>query len=302
MAKNAYPSFSPVSTYKHPIMGKVEVYDFTDAKRGAPMSDGNGVQTDFFRNGAEVNNPKQYGIKLFSTSIEAFAAFQRQRLAAKIKAAPPVGCMVQWKVGRWSRWGYKTCIADTSSYLMVNLLCHTGAMAKYIEWARWAGVADKSVQENWKQFKVDSDHSLIWQRDEKGDIRRGKRGEWMMRSKADLRADKRIVEHAGGGFSARFAIDNFEPEAKGSILLKKLKSVNLTGTQYDNLWEIHDDGTFTFERDPRLELGSNWIKSDRATMGNDLHTGNVGVWRGHAVCIDFGFHCVLSNLMDRSIF
>lgn len=299
MAKNAYPSFSPASTYKHPIMGKVEVYDFTNAKRGAPMSDGCGAQTDFFRNGAEINNPKQYGIKLFSTSIEAFAAFQRQRLAAKIKAAPPVGCMVQWKVGRWSRWGYKTCIADTSSRCMVNLLCHTKAMAKYIDWARWAGVTMNSVQTNWEQFMKDTDPMMIWRRDANGDILKNAKGEWVRRPEADLAADGRLAKNAWG-YEPKWSIDDFSPDAKGSILSKKLKKLSLTGTQYDNLWDLHDDGTYSFDRDPRLELGSTWNKRDGATMGNDLHDGNVGVWRGHAVCIDFGFHCVLSNLVGNA--
>lgn len=298
MAKNAYPRFTPASTYKHPIMGKVEVFDFTSAKRGAPMSDGCGAQTDFFRNGAEVNNPKQYGIKLFSTSIEAFAAFQRQRLAAKVKAAPPVGCMVQWKVGRWSRWGYKTCIADTSSTLMVSLLCHPSAMKLYKKWAKWAAVEDNSLTDNFEDFKRDTDPLLVWQRDAKGDILRNAKGEWVRRPEADLAADPRLVK-TGWGYKPKWDVDGFEPEAKGSILSKKLRSIDLTGTQYDNLWDLHDDGTFTFDPDPRLELGSEWMDDDGATMGNDLHGGNVGVWRGNAVCIDFGFHCVLSELVGN---
>ena len=297
MAKNAYPSFSPASTYKHPIMGKVEVYDFTSAKRGHFVPDGCGAQTDFFRNGAEVNNPKQYGIKLFSTSIEALAAFQRQRLAAKVKAAPPVGCMVQWKIGRWSRWGYKTCIADMSSRLMVNLLCHTKAMANYIAWARWAGVAERSVEDNFEAFKKDTDPMSIWQRDKYGDILKNAKGEWVRRTSDDLDADKRFIKNKWGHYEPRWGIDDYDAEARGSILSKKLRNIDLTGTQYDNLMDLHDDGTYSFKPDPRLALGSKWRKRDGATMGNDLHSGNVGVWKGRAVCIDFGFHCVLSNLV-----
>lgn len=304
MAKTAsYPKFSPASTYKHPIMGKVEVYDFTKAKRGAPMSDGAGAQTDFFRNNAEIDNPKQFGIKLFSTSIEAFAAFQRQRMAAKARVAPPVGCMVQWKIGRWSRWGYKTCIADTSCPTAAVLLAVPEARERYNGWAKWADRTSYTVAENMEFFRKDTDWLLQYKRDANGKIVE-RDFQYVRRPLRDLLQDPRLegFDHDDNGnprdFRPRWSIDNYDAASRSSTLLKTLKGISLTGTQYDNLWEIHDDGTYSFQRDTRLELGSEWVRRDGARMGNDLHNGNIGVWRGRAVCIDFGFHCVLSKLNE----
>lgn len=304
MAKTAsYPAFVPASTYKHPIMGKVEVFDFTDRPRGAPMSDGAGAQTDFFRNNAEIDNPKQFGIKLFSTSIEAYAAFQRQRLAAKARVAPPVGCMVQWKVGRWSRWGYKTCIADTSCPTHAVLLAVPEALKRYNAWAKWADRTEFSLSDNLDFFRRDTDWRLHFKRDADGRIVE-KDYAYVRRPLRDLLQDPRLegfdIDENGNprDFRPKWCINNYDAACKLSRLAKKLKDISLTGAQYDNLWEIHDDGSYSFHRDPRLELGSNWKKSDRATMGNDLHNGNIGVWRGRAVCIDFGFHCVLSKFTD----
>lgn len=304
MAKTAsYPKFSPASTYKHPIMGKVEVYDFTKAKRGAPMSDGAGAQTDFFRNNAEIDNPKQFGIKLFSTSIEAFAAFQRQRMAAKARVAPPVGCMVQWKIGRWSRWGYKTCIADTSCPTEAVILAVPEARARYNGWAKWADRTSYTVAENMEFFRKDTDWLLPFVRNAEGRIVE-RDFQYVRRPKADLLQDPRLegfdpdIDGMPRDFRPRWSIDNYDAASRSSTLLKTLKGISLTGTQYDNLWEIHDDGTYSFQRDTRLELGSEWVRRDGARMGNDLHNGNIGVWRGRAVCIDFGFHCVLSKLNE----
>lgn len=304
MAKTAsYPKFSPASTYKHPIMGKVEVYDFTNAKRGAPMSDGAGAQTDFFRNNAEIDNPKQFGIKLFSTSIEAFAAFQRQRMAAKARVAPPVGCMVQWKIGRWSRWGYKTCIADTSCPTAAVLLAVPAARERYNAWAEWADRTSYTVAENMEFFRKDTDWHLQYKRNADGKVVE-RDFQYVRRPYRDLLQDPRLEGFSPDDngnprdFRPRWSIDNYDAASRSSTLLKTLKGISLTGTQYDNLWEIHDDGTYSFQRDTRLELGSEWMRRDEARMGNDLHNGNIGVWRGRAVCIDFGFHCVLSNLNE----
>lgn len=309
MAKTAsYPKFSPASTYKHPIMGKVEVYDFTNAKRGAPMSDGAGAQTDFFLNNAEVNNPKQFGIKLFSTSIEAFAAFQRQRLAAKARVAPPVSCMVQWKVGRWSRWGYKTCIADTSCSMEATILAHPVARRRYNAWAKWANRTQYTIKENKEAFRADTEWNLQYQRNAKGNLVEVGFA-YVRRPLRELLNDSRLegfdrgLDGLAREFRPKWCIDNFDAASSGSNLRKTLEGISLTDTQYDNLWEIHDDGNYSFHRDERLELGSDWIARDGATMGNDLHFGNIGVWRGRAVCIDFGFHCVLSkyNRFDDEI-
>lgn len=295
MAKNAYPRFQATRTYTHKVLGRVKVFDFTN--RNEPEASGAGAQTDFFRNNAEINNPKQFGIKLFSTSIEAFAAYQRQRLAAREDCAPPVGCMVQWKRGRWSRWGYETCIADTggNASTIALILGNPLARKKYNAWAKWAGVSHAAAKmaENIDAFERDSNCWLVFKRDANGKyIDNGI--DWERRPAAELALDERLYQTVSGRYEVKWDISCYSLDTLNSKLRNRLTEISLTGTQYDSLWELHDDGAQSFERDPRLTLGSKFRKSDAATMGGDLHSGNVGLWRNKPVSIDFGFHCVIS--------
>jgi hypothetical protein len=304
MAKTAYPRFKASRIYKHTTLGRVKMFDFT-ADGEMPGLDAAGAQTDFYLNGAEINNPKQFGIKLFSTSIEAFAAYQRQRLAARAGCAPTVGCVVQFKCGRWSRWGYETGIADTSplAKTIALVLGHPMARKNYNAWAKWAGVSSSvaCMADNIERFRIDSNWSLIYQRDEQGKmIQDG--WCWKKRPVEELVRDPRLVYKAiNDDYCAKWDIEPLSLSEYGSTLRKRLLGISLTGTQYDNLFELHDDGDCSFARDPRLYLGSKLRKSDKATMGGDLHDGNIGLWRNRAVCIDFGFHCVVSNLAEAYI-
>jgi hypothetical protein len=122
MSKTPFnPRFVPVRTFTHPIMGRMDYYVI----RRRPKSDGTGAQATFFRNNARPNMKGEYGIKLFPTAAEAFAAYQRQKIAADAGFAPPVRRMVKvlmrgecWcddvdckRKGMKFWYGYQTCIA-----------------------------------------------------------------------------------------------------------------------------------------------------------------------------------------------
>jgi len=299
MAANAYPRFHASRTYTHPVLGRVKVLDFTNKNR-QNLPDGSGAQTDFYRNNAQINNPKQFGIKLFSTSIEALAAYQRQRLAARKRLAPPVGSIIQWKIGRWSRWGYETCIADTSGNASTVALIKANKRVKaiYNAWANWAAVDPKDYAGNISRFQKDTDPDLIYVRDELGNCAI-KDYNPVLRDGRDLLTDGRVrFDPRNNRYVIKWDISWYSLDDRHSTLLHRLKDVDLTGTQYDNLWDLHDDGCNSFAPDPRLFLGSKWDSTDEASLGGDLHGGNIALWRGRPVCIDFGFHCVRSTATD----
>lgn len=104
------PKYRPIRTYTDSIMGRVDEYALRHLK-----SDGMGAQATFLRNNARPNMKREYGIKLFRTPREAFAAFQRQKIAADAGLAPPVRRMVKVKIThkRFADilWGYQTCLA-----------------------------------------------------------------------------------------------------------------------------------------------------------------------------------------------
>lgn len=112
MATTFRPKFVPVRTDTHWIVG---TYDHYILPR-APRSNGYGAQAQFITNNARPNMKREYGIKLFLSISEAYAAYQRQKLAAEQGCAPPVRRMVcveyrHPRLGVVRRWGYQTCIA-----------------------------------------------------------------------------------------------------------------------------------------------------------------------------------------------
>jgi hypothetical protein len=117
------PKYRPIRTFTHATLGRVDEYALRRFR-----SDGSGAQARFLRNNARPNRKCEYGIKLFNTPQEAFAAFQRQKIAADAGLAPPVRRMVKVSVEQRLRfnpytsdlsyqpapvvyWGYQTCIA-----------------------------------------------------------------------------------------------------------------------------------------------------------------------------------------------
>ena len=117
-----HPTYRPFKSTRHPIMGVIDHYITKVDLR----EDARGAQATFLCNNARPNRAREYGIKLFPTDSQAFAAYQRQKIAAAAGAAPPVRRMVcfvapgrryNWeknkyvRVARITYWGYQTSLA-----------------------------------------------------------------------------------------------------------------------------------------------------------------------------------------------
>lgn len=254
-----YPRFTPASVETHPIVGKIKIYEFNRF----PSTNGDGCQSSFFRNGAKVNTLDEFGIKIFNTSVEAFAAYQRQKIAAKAKLAPPVGVMVRWiirsKKGTVNRWGYETGIADISSKSVRLAMLRANPLADedYRNFMR--GFAPSST--------LYTPHSVNVY--------------WEM-------VDEHFIEL---GYSLHSVNDDLG-HTQGS-LCERLSKLNIVGTQYDDISGVDSYGNEAWEN-KRLRLGEKINTRDDMYMGGDLHEGNVGLWNGNVVAIDFGYHCACS--------
>lgn len=248
-------TYKPSHFYTHPIMGKVAVYH-ESKYRGIT---GSGCSADFFLNGAKPDDENHYAIKLFKTSVEAFAAFQRQTLAAKEYLAPPTGHMVQFvmrnKNRTKNRWGYTTCVAriDEHSVRKAIVLASGLITNLYHRYCLFYNLAPKMDEQSLADFSYYMNDSF----------------------------DEGEQNLGGFGDLANRMIDC------GS-LLDMLSDIDISATQYD--------GDYDYETD-RMKLGNARGVSEHA-MCHDLHSGNIGLWRGNPVCIDFGHH-IVSTIEDR---
>jgi hypothetical protein len=73
--------------------------------------------------------------------------------------------------------------------------------------------------------------------------------------------------------------------------------IDLTGTQYDNLASVIDDGC-VWADNIKLRLGQKVDVNDDMMMANDLHRGNIALWKGNPVVIDFGYHIAVPEYRD----
>lgn len=111
------PSFRPSRTFVHPILGKIDEYQFTDAslKRWKKFLNRapSGVQSLFVHNNAKPHNDNHYALKVYNTLTEAAAAWERQSLAARKDLAPPVRRLCKFVCPNGKvYWGYQTCVAS----------------------------------------------------------------------------------------------------------------------------------------------------------------------------------------------
>jgi hypothetical protein len=262
----AYPKIKHNRILQHPILGEVKVYDL----KSVPKSSGSGCQSDFFRNGATANNSKQYALKMFNTSIEALASYQRQKIAAEHGYAPPVGKMVLWVIAKngsrsRNRWGYETCVADTSRYAQMKAMV----------------LGSPVIHDNYNHFCNEND--LVPNLD-KVSVR-------MYWDEVDERWDD--YEYGSG-----CALGDVR-DAKS--LKYKIMDLDIGDTQYDDVSNAYDNGETEWNQN--LRLGVNWndipcSEEDAPYMMNDLHCGNIGLWKGKPVVIDFGYHIACPMYRD----
>lgn len=259
MSKKSYPRFSPSRVETHAIVGTIKVYDIGKY----PKPDGDGCQTSFFRNNAEANNANQFALKMFATSVEAFAAYQRQELASREGLAPPVGAMVRWIVkthkGRTvNRWGYETCLADVSEH------------ARKCAQIRGCPIMAKAYTEYYMAYSDGNNRCRPYSK----------------------HAVESFFNYIGDYDQYDGEIDAYASMStsvgEGS-LRTRLMDISLVGTQYDNLASIYESGS-SWNANGRLFLGSLVTEDDDMYMSNDLHRGNLGLWMGSPVVVDFGYH------------
>ena len=261
----AYPQFRPTRTTHHPVLGRVIVFDHNRP----PRITADGSQASFYRNNAEIDNPFQFGIKIFNTSIEAFAAYQRQKIAAQQGLAPPVGSMVRWIVPasymrdgkiafsnrKVNRWGYETAVAKTDKHstYKASLLACPKFLGDFFHWSKQRGydcrLSRKAVQEYMDFVEFNYNEGMI-------------------------------------DYSSFDLVSNDYTE---DSLMYRLSKINICGTQYDNIANAVGDNA-KWKSNPRLRLGQTYDIPDKAYMSGDLHRGNIGLWRGCPVCVDFGYH------------
>ena len=253
---NTFPRFRPSRTIRHSVVGLIDCYNFSKL----PRDNDAGAQTRFYMNNATPNNARHYGIKLFNTIVEAFAAYQRQKIAAKAHLAPPVRRMVCFRVGNRNYWGYQTCIALVGAKVWSFCVVRgfVAAQRSYSDWSK---------RVNGRVLKVTPELAIRWSNSDEG------RGYYQ---------DLKVFGECW---------DYFEKSTIGGALSDL--SDKIVGTQFDNL---NDFGFNNSRRgckgSARLMLGSKWCKKDRPHFGADLHRNNVGVWKGNPVVIDFGYHIV----------
>jgi len=108
----SYPQFAHKSE-----RNGILVYEFSKLKYYLGKSDYDGfggASSIFLQNNASINVTNQYGLKVFWEQVEAKNAWLRQRKAARVGLAPPVGKRIVLvdRHGTPVRWGYQTCLAD----------------------------------------------------------------------------------------------------------------------------------------------------------------------------------------------
>ena len=178
-------------------------------------------------------------------------------LAAKAGLAPPTGKMIRWVVKSYdgrvvNRWGYETALADTSKKARVK-----ATILSCPQITKW--YTDYVHDHRCKMFSVSSMESFLNE------------------------AEELLFETANGQYFSQFSCASHTTVA-GS-LRHRLMKIDLTGTQYDNIVPVKDDGD-----DWNIRLGRTVTANDDMVMSNDLHRGNIGLWKGNAVVIDFGYH------------
>ena len=271
--KTAYPRFAHDHIETHDVMGKMKVYEFT---RYPSVNDA-GCQTNFFRNNAEVNNPKQFGLKMFNTSVEAFAAYQRQKIAADAGLAPPVGMMIRWIIRRGgqfkdrkiNRWGYETAIADCSPLARrtAQILSSPSIVSSFHAFLMENGISVSNSPFTSKNVnKFFAEWEYMWD---------------------GFCENDPIPSNAIGTLVLCDPFSPFDYLRGERNIRTKLRELDINGTQYDDISE-YDGGTAKWG--DYLRLGMCYNEDHNAHMGNDLHAGNMGLWKNTPVVIDFGYH------------
>jgi hypothetical protein len=146
--KNAsYPKYLPralrtvnLGTKRNPIMVEAVVYQHSKEFKEDFDCCPDGASAVFIPNNAAINNGKQFALKVFYYKDEAYPTWLRQKIAAKVGLAPPVGKMIVVlnKIGKIMRVGYQTAVcnmdeSDSIGQHLVNKLSRNLSTVKLPE-------------------------------------------------------------------------------------------------------------------------------------------------------------------------
>jgi hypothetical protein len=239
-----------------------------------PWSDGSGAQCMWLDNNADTDDADQFGIKLTdrqvgrgdnTAKVAAYAMYQRQKLAADHDLAPPVHGMCCFKVYYAETqelqvyWGYLSCVAEVDEELPFSDDAEAAWYAEVVQPYEEKQEYIEAIRENLDNLGlttrcVASVMGDVYNCADIVDPDCIDKHEW-------------ITDKAEDGY--------FELHNGLGDLQESLNDLDIGGLQND--W-----GT----------IGTTFDETAGITMGGDLHAGNIALWKGRLVCIDFGFHCV----------
>ncbi len=227
-------------------------------------TNGGGTQCTWIKNNAQVNNEAHFGIKLTAQNLgsgnakaASLAMYQRQKLAAEHGCAPPVHGLCCVKV--FSKVAKK--VVTFWGYLscaaeLGGIGENPDALYEFQEYL------DK-CREKWE--KLDEIESML-------DDTNWISGRTQNRVMDFLREETECEHPDDISFYDWCMNSGYNPLDIG-YLQDKLSELDSYSLQHDF-----------------FPIGSKYPKG--SYMGSDLHEGNVALWNGNPVCIDFGYHCL----------
>lgn len=216
-----------------------------------------GAEAAFYMNGAEPNRDDSFAIKLFASLWDAVVAYVRQRAAAQHGYAPPVGRFVVWTcpatqhLGAYPQYGYETAVAD---------VCHD-PVGDYTYAQRRA-----RVRQGFPSPIVEMQTVRILSR------------VWFKNS------DEQKIESWDDLVEALAGDDPFGAHA--SEFADKLNACLPLVNALRDLPATNEEQTEGRKTDPAN--ARTFRESRRRPYYADMHGGNVGIYCGRLVCIDFG--------------
>lgn len=248
--------YKPIdSYYDSDIQEQVDVYEIT----GDPTCLGSGSLCQFLRNNAEFHNPHEFGIKYaWGVSKEDMhAMFVYQNMAYEVGAAPPV-------------------------HRMVKILNHrqpVGGPQTYVYWGYTTSVAE-------------CNHNLVY-----GDYLHHEYEEYCYEYKDAEKSYRNKILKAIGEGDANYFTESLVEDLTGLIEEHFLTVGRLDVEEWaaNNGYVIVPDEDIDELLSRLSNITTRNDHDQECCLGGDLHSGNLAMWQGKYVCIDFSHHSFVEN-------
>lgn len=246
--------YTPIgSYYDSDIQTQVDVYEIT----GNPTCAGSGSICEFLDNNAEPHNPNEFGIKYAPgvSKEEVYNMFVYQDMAHSEGAAPPVHRMVK----------------------IIKRSLHVGDTETFVYWGYTTSVA---VCHN----------NLVY-----GEYLKYDYEEYCFEFKHEKKKYLNEILSAIGKTD-----DDYIPNSLVEDLTGLIEEHFLTVDCLDvEEWAANKGYVIVPDRDidELLNCLSNVLitkdSGRQYCLGGDLHSGNLAMWQGNIVCIDFSYHALV---------